>query len=365
MNIFGNLKSTSVPLTIKPPSMNNIYSLHCKLCTQKFTFDLFQNRPVVENHFRVDHNVNVSERLNVCLLKLALMGGSTNPVSNEQLEREPFFNTETFQIRNERPQTVKLLISSLSKEIHRDMLSSTSSNGQPDMSTQPQQSTTITVKRHFKINQILSANEPPKMPILAPGYHRPAQETVNRPPHRQIFRPPQMPILTGDDKDLAHVREKSFMARCIGLDVSHLDSEHLLELKLLTGKCYACPVTNAPNLLKHLAESHGIDAFSAFSKLVCICCGCREANVERLVLHLYQKHRIIIFKSLRKIYFVNNNNNNIIINKNNNNNINSNEKIREIISKKVHFLNYCLNHLFYGLDENHKKFTYVNRPFIN
>lgn len=105
------------------------------------------------------------------------------------------------------------------------------------------------------------------------------------------------------------------MGKCLSLSLADLN---LLELRILSGKCYICRAESSSSssnsngtkyitdLIEHLRGQHDLTIRSAYSRCVCLCCGSQQADVEKLVRHVYDVHKILLFASVNKICYITN-----------------------------------------------------------
>lgn len=77
----------------------------------------------------------------------------------------------------------------------------------------------------------------------------------------------------------------------------------LVELKLISGKCFKCGFKNIEsNLLLHLSSVHDLDVSGLVNGLNCLFCGQLLPNRDKLVVHQLNMHKSISFSSTNKIY---------------------------------------------------------------
>lgn len=104
------------------------------------------------------------------------------------------------------------------------------------------------------------------------------------------------------------------MGKCLSLSLADLN---LLELRILSGKCYICRAESSSSsnssgtkyitdLIEHLRGQHDLTIRSAYSRCVCLCCGSQQPDVEKLVRHVYDVHKILLFASVNKICYITN-----------------------------------------------------------
>lgn len=102
------------------------------------------------------------------------------------------------------------------------------------------------------------------------------------------------------------------MGKCLSLSLADLN---LLELRILSGKCYICRSESSSSnsgtkyitdLIEHLRGQHDLTIRSAYSRCVCLCCGSQQTHVEKLVRHVYDVHKILLFASVNKICYITN-----------------------------------------------------------
>lgn len=103
------------------------------------------------------------------------------------------------------------------------------------------------------------------------------------------------------------------MGKCLSLSLADLN---LLELRILSGKCYICRSESSSSnssgtkyitdLIEHLRSKHDLTIRSAYSRCVCLCCGSHQTDVEKLVRHVYDVHKILLFASVNKICYITN-----------------------------------------------------------
>ena len=110
------------------------------------------------------------------------------------------------------------------------------------------------------------------------------------------------------------------MGKCLSLSLADLN---LLELRILSGKCYICRSESSSSssnssgtkyitdLIEHLRGKHDLTIRSAYSRCVCLCCGSQQPDVEKLVRHVYDVHKILLFASVNKICYITNQRNKI------------------------------------------------------